>query len=300
MAAFGAEKLRPTVIAQRLHCKNLEAKVKDLQSQIEKYGVSVNESLEKDLLTIMSGQNLESTPHMQLFWEQQMHLMRSTKMGRRYHPQMIRFALSIHCKSPSAYRELRDSGALTLPSERVLRDYKNYFKSGAGITKENIEELKEKTSEFCGIQKYVAVIMDDMKIQENLVFDKTSGELIGIIDLVDPLTTFANVDEDVPVASHALVRGLCTNLKHVVAYYFTGSLTSFQLMSLFWKVVVALETTVKLWVLAAVIDGTAFQIWWQTTRWVGVQNTKSLLPGADDLLLRRRASSDEDCQELSG
>ena len=101
---------------------------------------------------------------MQFFWEQQMHLMRSTKMGRRYHPQMIRFALSIHCKSPSAYRELRDSGAVILPSERVLRDYKNYFKPGAGITKENIEELKEKTSGFCGIQKYVAVIMDEMKI----------------------------------------------------------------------------------------------------------------------------------------
>ena len=258
LAACGAEKLRATVRAQRLHCKDLEAKVKDLQVQIEKHGVSVSESLEKDLLTIMSGQNLEATPHMRFFWEQQMQLMQSTKMGRRYHPQMIRFALSIHCKSPSAYRELRDSEALILPSERVLRDYKNYFKPGAGITMENIDELKEKTSEFSGIQKYVAVIMDEMKIQENLVFDKTSGELIGFIDLGDPLTTFANVDEDTPVASHALaflVRGLCTNLKHVVAYYFTGNVTSFQLMPLFWKVVAVLETTVKLWVLAAVNDG---------------------------------------------
>ena len=83
-------------------------------------------------------------------------------------------------------------------------------------------------------------------------------KLIGFIDLGDPLTTFANVDEDTPVASHALaflVRGLCTNLKHVVAYYFTGNVTSFQLMPLFWKVVAALESTVKLWVLAAVNDG---------------------------------------------
>ena len=56
---------------------------------------------------------------------------------------------------------------------------------GAGITKGNVEELKEKTSNFSGIQKYVAVIMDEMKIQENLVFDKTSGELIGLIDLGD-------------------------------------------------------------------------------------------------------------------
>ena len=64
-----------------------------------------------------------------------MALMISKKMGRRYHPEVIRFALSIHGKSPSAYRELRDSGALTLPSEGVLRDYKDYFKPKAGITR---------------------------------------------------------------------------------------------------------------------------------------------------------------------
>ena len=66
------------------------------------------------------------------------------------------------------------------------------------------------------------------------------------------------VDEDTPIASHALaflVRGLCTNLKHVVAYYFTGNVTSFQLLPLFWKVVGVLETTVKLWVIVAVNDG---------------------------------------------
>ena len=38
--------------------------------------------------------------------------------------------------------------------------------------KENVEELKERASKFTGIQKYVAVIMDEMKIQENLVLDK--------------------------------------------------------------------------------------------------------------------------------
>ena len=226
LAACSAEKLRATVVADRLRCKELEKRIENMQSKIEKHAVNVSEPLEKDLLSIMSGQNLDSTPHMKFFWEQQMRLLQTNKMGRRYHPQVIRFALSIHCKSPSAYRELRESGALILPSERVLRDYKNYFKPGAGINKENIEELKDKTSEHTGIQKYVAVIMDETKLQENLVFDKTSGELIGFIDLGDPLTTFANVDEDSnQIASHALaflVRGLCTHLKHVVAYYFTG------------------------------------------------------------------------------
>ena len=166
LAACSAEKLRATVVEKRLECKQLKNKVKYLQGKIEKSGVSVSEPLEKGLLTIMSGQNLDSTPHLKFFWEQQIHLVKTKKMGHRYHPQMIRFALSIHCKCP-AYRELRDSGALILPSERVLRDYKNYFRPAAGIVKENVEELKDRASKFTGIQKYVAVIMDEMKIQEN-------------------------------------------------------------------------------------------------------------------------------------
>ena len=247
-----AEKLRATVVESRLECSLLEAKVKSMQAQIENDSIAVSETLEKDVLSITGGQNLQTTPHMKFFWEQQVKLQQANKLGWRFHPQVIRFALSIHAKSASAYRELRDSGALILPGEHVLHGYKNYFKPGAGIKKENVEELKEKASKFSGIQKYVTVMMDEMKIQENLVFDKTSGELIGFIDLGDPLTTFANTNEETTIASHTLaflVRGLCTNLKHVVAYYFTGNVTSFQLLPLFWKVVGVLETTVKLWVI---------------------------------------------------
>ena len=107
---------------------------------------------------------------------------------------MIIFALSIHGKSPSAYRELRDSGALVLPSERVLRDYKNYFKPKAGINKENIETLQEKSQTFSDVQRYVALVMDEMKIQSNLVFDKFSCDLIGFIDLGNPMTNYAYLE----------------------------------------------------------------------------------------------------------
>ena len=218
----------------------------------------VSEYLEKDLLTIMGAQNLEATPRMKFFWEQQMKLLQSKKMGRRYHPQIIRFALSLHGKSPSAYRELRDSGALILPSERVLRDYKNYFKPKAGINKENVESLREKTTSFSNVQRYVVLVMDEMKIQSNLVFDKFSGNLIGFVDLGDPMTNFANLAEEDHVASHALaflVRGFWTDLKHVIAYFFTGNATSFQLMPLFWRIVSVLEMSLNLWVCTAVNDG---------------------------------------------
>ena len=241
----------------RLQCKQLEDRLDKLQAKIEEDGVGVSQSLETDLLKIMSGTNLEATPHMKFFWEQQMVLLQSKKMGRRSHPQVIRFALSLHSKSAAAYREVRDSGALILPSERVLRDYKNYFKPKAGISTENIETLREKTKSFTDVQRYVVLIMDEMKIQSNLVYDKFSGDLIGFIDLGDPMTNFSCIEEDV-IATHALaflVRGLCTDIKHIIAYYFTGNVTSFQIMPLFWKAVSVLELSINLWVCAAVNDG---------------------------------------------
>ncbi len=178
-----------TVIKVRLKCKTLEAKLELLQSKINEQGVDVSESLENDLLKIMGGggQNMETTctPHMKFFWQEQIKLLQAKKMGRRYHPQIIRFALSLHGKSASAYRELRDSGALILPSERVLRDCKNYFQLKAGINKENIDDLRGKTSNYSDLQRYVAIVMDEMKIQSNLVFDNYSRDLIGFIDLGD-------------------------------------------------------------------------------------------------------------------
>ena len=260
LSACGPEKLKATVVSSRLQVKDLVDRLQQLQKKIQQHGIGVSEALEKDILTIMGGQSLEATPHMKFFWQEQMKLLQSSKMGRRYHPQVIRFALSIHSKSPSAYRELRDSGALILPSQRVLRDYKNYFKPKPGISKENVESLCEKISSFSPVQRYVAIIMDEMKIQANLVFDKVSGDLVGFIDLGDPMTNFASIsDEDVdPIASHALaflVRGLCTDLKHIIAYFFTGNVTSYQIMPLFWRTVAVLEVSLKLYVCAAVNDG---------------------------------------------
>ena len=97
-----------------------------------------------------------------------------------------------------------------------------------------------------------------MKIQSNLVFDKVSGELIGFVDLGDPMVNYANLQEEDTIASHALaflVRGLATDLKHIIGYYFTRNVTSFQLIPIFWKIVSVLELSLNLWVIAAVNDG---------------------------------------------
>ena len=121
-----------------------------------------------------------------------------------------------------------------------------------------MDALRKKSASFTGNQRYIALVMDEMKIQSDLVFDKNSGDLVGFMDLGDPMTNFACLDEKDAIATHALeflVRGLCTDVKHIIAYFFTGNVTSYQLMPIFWKEVSTLELSLHLWVVALVNDG---------------------------------------------
>ena len=128
-----------TIHQQRLVCKQLENRLADLEKEIVKNSISVDEIMEKDILSILADRHDDDvSPHMKFFWEQQRKLLQTPTFGRRYHPHLIRFCLSLHAKSPAAYRELRDSGVLVLPSERTLRDYRNFFKPRQGLNPANI------------------------------------------------------------------------------------------------------------------------------------------------------------------
>ena len=152
------ERLVTTVQKQRLTCKELESQIQQMKTEIEHNSVTINKDLENDLLQILGHTSLNNTPHMKLFWEQQKNLLSSSASGRRYHPQIIRFYLSLHAKSPAAYKEPRESGVLVLPSERTLRGYRNFFKPKPGISKENIDKLVDLSKQFFDIQRYVIVI----------------------------------------------------------------------------------------------------------------------------------------------
>ena len=168
------ERLVATVHKQRQWYKELETKVTELEKEIEKNSVSVDETLERDIMEILVDGGNEVSPHMKLFWEQR-KLVATPKFVRRYHPYLIRFCLSLHAKSPAAYRELRDSGVLVLPSERTLRDYRNFSKPGAGFRPEKIEQLKSLTQIFSGVQRQVVLLLDEMKMPSILIVDKHSN-----------------------------------------------------------------------------------------------------------------------------
>ena len=182
---------------------------------------------------------------MNLFWQEQKKLSSKNPSGVRYHLMVIRFCLSIMAKSPSAYEELRNNHILTLPSTRTLRDYKNFIKPEPGFRKTIIEDLKNITKDYFYIQRYIVLLLDEMKIKSNLVFDKHTGELIGFLDLGDPDVNYSTLDcEKNTLASHVLVfflRGLATNLKYSYAYFATDEISSTQLVPIFWKLLLVLN-----------------------------------------------------------
>ena len=68
-------------------------------------------------------------------------------------------------------------------------------------------------------------------------------------------STFSDPDK---LPHHILVyyfRGLCSDLKFALAYFATHGVTSFQIMTTFWKAISVLEITCKLPVITFVSDG---------------------------------------------
>lgn len=242
---------------QRLKCSELERQLKEMQAEIQKSSIEVDHELSKDMLTIL-GQTEKVTPFMSLFWQEQKKLLSSSKTGVRYHPMLIRYCLSLAAKSPSCYEELRNSNILILPSQRTLRDYKNFIRPKRGFQDHVVEELQKLTNSYFDVQRYVVLLFDEMKINSNLVFDKVTGELIGYVDLGDPEVNYATLDKIDEIATHALVffiRGVCTELKFSLAHFATDGVTADQLMPLFWEAVAVLEISCNLWVIATTSDG---------------------------------------------
>ena len=120
------------------------------------------------------------------------------------------------------------------------------------------EDLQEKTALFSSLEKHVALCFDEMKVQEDLVWDKHTNELIGFVDLGDTDVNYATLIKSDDLASSILVfliRSLHNPLSFSVATFATKSITSYQLFPLLWKAVSILELTCQLKVVASTADG---------------------------------------------
>lgn len=128
------------------------------------------------------------------------------------------------------------------------------------------EQLVKEANVKSEHEKYVALVFDEVKVKEDLVYNKHSGELVGFVDITDinqHLTALERAcstedDDHVPqLATHMLVfmvRGICSSLKFAYAQFPVRTASGEILHPIVWECVEHLEM-LGLKVLAFVSDG---------------------------------------------
>ena len=98
----------------------------------------------------------------------------------RWHPLMIRWCIYLRHLSSSAYETLRSSDVIKLPSQRILRDYSYYTPAQPGFSASIDQQLLSYAKIESVRDKFVILMMDEMHIRDDIVYDKHTGMTITI------------------------------------------------------------------------------------------------------------------------
>ena len=228
--------------------------VKKIHAQSDE---SVEQDVHTDLLEVMNNHNDEvckiypEGTFARLFWKEQQKA--ASAKSKRWHPLMIKWCLNLKLMSSSAYHTLRTSGFIQLPSERTLRDYTHYFKSTSGFYPELNEQLKREVAidSLPESRWYVVLVVDEMRIKEDLIYDKYAGCLIGFTSLGevnDQLLKMeqSGANECPPISKSVLVlmvRGLFFDMAFPYVHFGTHSnFSADMLFPIIWEAVCQLES----------------------------------------------------------
>jgi len=262
----------------RLHSENARLKLQigrlkeKIVSAVERDGVIVDPDLHEDLKDMVATSRNEvhklypEGSFERLFWEEQekaMSLKDSKSM--RWHPVFIKWCLYLRHLSGRSYELLRQSGCIHLPSQRTLRDYTHYFEAKVGFSAEVDQQLIDAIDFSKEGNRYVALLLDEVHIKEDLVYDKHSGSLIGFANMGDINNHLINFekslnDENAETPSIAstmlvlMVRGLVSNLNFPYAQFACATLSGDLLVDPVWKAIARLERQ-GIRVLALTCDG---------------------------------------------
>ena len=248
-------KRRSELVKIKLQRDRLKAK---LEKVSERQGVIVKSDIHNDLCPIISNEcdtilQLLEDSFRRIFWEQQSRAAsKKAARGMRWHPLMIRWCLSLHHQLQKAYENVHE--ILTLPSQRTLRDYTHHLEAGPGFSADVDGQLTHSAAinTLKEWQKCVILLLDEMHIKENLVYDKLSGNLIGFTHLGEVNNHLLPFEQDVDHMSPDnlslaksmmtfMIRGLFTSLKFPYAHFPCLKISGELLFDPFWEAVYRLE-----------------------------------------------------------
>ena len=242
----------------------------------QKGSVPTDDLLHSDLLALMkqhmpapaASDNDQPQDFKEIFWKQQLQAFsKSNPKSIKWHPLVVKWCLYLHHKSSGAYETLRKSGVIRLPSGRTLRDYRHFAPVCTGLSLATDRQLRDLAHKNSHLSKYVMIIVDEMYVKEGLVFNKSTGSVIGFVDLGDINNHFIDIENFIstgstkrpkrPLAKTLLVfmvRGAVTNFVFPYALYPAKSPKGCDLFPILWDIIERL-TRNDFRVLAVTSDG---------------------------------------------
>uniref|UniRef100_A0A1X7VYD0 Transposable element P transposase-like RNase H domain-containing protein n=1 Tax=Amphimedon queenslandica TaxID=400682 RepID=A0A1X7VYD0_AMPQE len=166
---------------------------------------------------------------------------------------MIQWCLYIRQQSSKAYEALQQSGCIHLPSERTLKHCSHCMKAELGISVDVDLQLARAAnlSSSADTDKLVFILLDEIHLKENLVFNKHSGEMVGFVDLgsinnhlldcEDSLQSEASSPNLANAMMSFMIRGIFSDLRFPYTHFLCSSINGEQLFQIFWKAVYRLE-----------------------------------------------------------
>ena len=152
----------------------------------QREAIPIDDTIQQDLTHLMNEhttalrQKHGPESFQTIFWEQQLSATKKKNAKSiRWHPLVIKWCLYLHHKSSGAYKTLRDSGIIHLPSGRTLRDYRHFAPAKTGFSYAYDQQLINlaQATKPTWLAKYVVILIDEMYVKEGLVFNKSSGTL---------------------------------------------------------------------------------------------------------------------------
>jgi len=252
----------------------LEARLKSFRRTcrqlVEKEGETLSENDNDCILKLASEcsevaqEQFPSDSFQRIFWNQQLQYNSlKNKANMKWHPTIIRWCLFIKSKSSKAYDGMR--AYLNLPSTRTLYDYSHYMEHGLGVQCKVLEQLIH-TAQNLGCydiehKSFVGILHDEIKIKSDLVYNKSTGEIVGYVKLdevTNELLKLHHTTGSLPAAQYLLVtmvRGITSTLRYPLAAYATNTASCTSLYNIIWECMEYIELTAGLKVLYICCDG---------------------------------------------
>nr|XP_026691534.1 uncharacterized protein LOC108949689 [Ciona intestinalis] len=188
--------------------------------------VDIDDSLHSDFMDLLHSESGDMNEWQQMFFREQIQNSRKSAYCRRYHPDVVRWAIELYSRSPSAYQHLITTDVLKLPSSRTLQKFRNIGTNEPGLNQIAVEAMKNLKFP---VEAYLTV--DEMKVKESLVYK--DGRLVGFVDFGDRYT-------QTKIATHICmfyIRSLKKEISMPLSWWPTTTTPAYQLASTFWDLV---------------------------------------------------------------